>query len=140
CLQEPDVAMMARCIRLDIDCAEICRLALSWGVEASSRARFARRARRCATRAPTSAKSTSRITAGAARKLAAAVQMNAAPWRPHVRAPGPRVLQCRPAKFTQAAHTRTCSADLGRLGIGRLLSVDGYPSTLDPHYGRYGRR
>src|SRR5207247_2088546 len=27
CLQEPDVAMMARCIRLDIDCAEICRLA-----------------------------------------------------------------------------------------------------------------
>jgi len=27
CLQEQDVAAMARCIRLDIDCAQICRLA-----------------------------------------------------------------------------------------------------------------
>lgn len=27
CLQEPDVKAMARCIALDIDCAEICRLA-----------------------------------------------------------------------------------------------------------------
>lgn len=27
CLQEPDVKKMARCIQLDIDCAEICRLA-----------------------------------------------------------------------------------------------------------------
>lgn len=27
CLQEQDVKMMARCIALDIDCAEICRLA-----------------------------------------------------------------------------------------------------------------
>ena len=27
CLQEPDVASLAECIRLDIDCAAICRLA-----------------------------------------------------------------------------------------------------------------
>lgn len=27
CLQEPDVKAMARCIALDMDCAEICRLA-----------------------------------------------------------------------------------------------------------------
>jgi hypothetical protein len=27
CLQEPDVKMMARCIALDMDCAEVCRLA-----------------------------------------------------------------------------------------------------------------
>jgi len=27
CLQEADVKMMARCIALDIDCAQICRLA-----------------------------------------------------------------------------------------------------------------
>jgi len=30
CLQEDDVKMMARCIALDIDCSEICRLAASF--------------------------------------------------------------------------------------------------------------
>lgn len=30
CLQEHDVKMMAECIRLDIDCAAICRLAASY--------------------------------------------------------------------------------------------------------------
>ena len=30
CLKEPDVASMARCIQLDIDCAEICRLAVGY--------------------------------------------------------------------------------------------------------------
>jgi hypothetical protein len=30
CLQEKDVKMMARCIALDIDCAEICRLASAY--------------------------------------------------------------------------------------------------------------
>ena len=30
CLQEPNVKAMARCIALDIDCAEICRLAASY--------------------------------------------------------------------------------------------------------------
>ena len=30
CLAEQDVAKMARCIRLDIDCAEICRLAVGY--------------------------------------------------------------------------------------------------------------
>lgn len=29
CLKEPDVNAMARCIALDIDCAEICRLAVA---------------------------------------------------------------------------------------------------------------
>ena len=29
CLKEPDVAMMAKCIKLDKECAEICGLALS---------------------------------------------------------------------------------------------------------------
>lgn len=29
CLQEPDVKSMARCIALDIECADICRLAAS---------------------------------------------------------------------------------------------------------------
>lgn len=30
CLQEQDVKKMARCIQLDIDCAEICRLAAGY--------------------------------------------------------------------------------------------------------------
>jgi hypothetical protein len=30
CLKEPDPAKMARCIQLDIDCAEICRLAVGY--------------------------------------------------------------------------------------------------------------
>jgi uncharacterized protein DUF326 len=30
CLKEKDVQMMARCIQLDIDCAEICRLAIGY--------------------------------------------------------------------------------------------------------------
>lgn len=30
CLQEHDIAMMARCIRLDMDCTAICRLAAGW--------------------------------------------------------------------------------------------------------------
>jgi hypothetical protein len=30
CLKEPDVAKMARCVELDIDCAEICRLAAGY--------------------------------------------------------------------------------------------------------------
>ena len=30
CLRENDVKMMARCIQLDIDCAEICRLAAGY--------------------------------------------------------------------------------------------------------------
>src|SRR3982074_3989575 len=30
CLKEPDVAKMGRCIQLDIDCAEICRLAVGY--------------------------------------------------------------------------------------------------------------
>ena len=30
CLAEPDPGKMARCIRLDIDCAEICRLAAGY--------------------------------------------------------------------------------------------------------------
>ena len=30
CLNEQDIAKMVRCIRLDIDCAEICRLAVAY--------------------------------------------------------------------------------------------------------------
>ena len=30
CLRESDVKMLARCIQLDIDCAEICRLAAAY--------------------------------------------------------------------------------------------------------------
>jgi hypothetical protein len=30
CLQEPDVKMVARCIALDMDCAQICRLAAAY--------------------------------------------------------------------------------------------------------------
>ena len=30
CLKEPNPAQMARCIRLDMDCAEICRLAVAY--------------------------------------------------------------------------------------------------------------
>jgi hypothetical protein len=30
CLKEPDVAAMARCIQMDIDCAAICRLAVGY--------------------------------------------------------------------------------------------------------------
>jgi hypothetical protein len=30
CLQEDDVKMMAACVRLDMDCAEICRMAVAY--------------------------------------------------------------------------------------------------------------
>lgn len=30
CLSEPNVQKMARCIKLDVDCAEICRLAVAY--------------------------------------------------------------------------------------------------------------
>lgn len=36
CLREPDVKMMAQCIRLDIDCAAICRLAAGYLARGSS--------------------------------------------------------------------------------------------------------
>ena len=39
CLMEPDVKMMARCIRLDIDCAAICRLAAGYMARGSDSAR-----------------------------------------------------------------------------------------------------
>lgn len=35
CLQEPDVKSMTRCIQLDIDCAEICRVAAGYMSRAS---------------------------------------------------------------------------------------------------------
>ena len=35
CLDEDDVKMMARCIKLDIDCAEICGLAASFAARGS---------------------------------------------------------------------------------------------------------
>ena len=36
CLQEDDVKMMARCIALDMDCAQICRMAASLMARGSS--------------------------------------------------------------------------------------------------------
>lgn len=38
CLQEQDVKMMARCIALDMDCAQICRLAASYMARGSAMA------------------------------------------------------------------------------------------------------
>lgn len=38
CLQEPDPKAMARCIALDIDCAEICRLAAGYMARGSEMA------------------------------------------------------------------------------------------------------
>ena len=38
CLQEQDVKMLVRCIRLDIDCSEICRLAASYVARGSDHA------------------------------------------------------------------------------------------------------
>ena len=38
CLQEDDVKAMAQCIRLDIDCAELCQLAASYMARGSERA------------------------------------------------------------------------------------------------------
>jgi hypothetical protein len=35
CLKEPDVAMMAECIRVDIDCAALCRLAAGYMARSS---------------------------------------------------------------------------------------------------------
>jgi hypothetical protein len=39
CLSEPDIKMMADCIRLDLDCAAICRLASGFMARGSARAR-----------------------------------------------------------------------------------------------------
>lgn len=38
CLDEQDVKMLARCIKLEIDCAEICRLAVSFLARGSAHA------------------------------------------------------------------------------------------------------
>ncbi|MEO7497649.1 MAG: four-helix bundle copper-binding protein, partial [Massilia sp.] len=38
CLQEQDVGMMAHCIALDMDCAQLCRLAASYMARGSERA------------------------------------------------------------------------------------------------------
>lgn len=38
CLEEQDVKMLARCIKLDIDCAEICSLAISFVARGSEHA------------------------------------------------------------------------------------------------------
>ena len=38
CLDEDDVKMLARCIKLDIDCAEICSLAISFVSRSSEHA------------------------------------------------------------------------------------------------------
>lgn len=38
CLEEQDVKMLARCIKLDIDCAEICSLAVSFVARGSEHA------------------------------------------------------------------------------------------------------
>ena len=43
CLQEQDVKMMARCIALDVDCAQICRLAASFMARGSQFAEVRRR-------------------------------------------------------------------------------------------------
>ncbi|NKE67553.1 four-helix bundle copper-binding protein [Ramlibacter sp. RBP-2] len=40
CLMEPDVKMMARCIALDIDCAEICQFAAAAMSRASESSRL----------------------------------------------------------------------------------------------------
>ncbi|MBK4738824.1 four-helix bundle copper-binding protein [Noviherbaspirillum pedocola] len=39
CLQEQDVKMMARCIALDMDCAQICRLAAGYMARGSEHAK-----------------------------------------------------------------------------------------------------
>lgn len=39
CLREPEVAKMAECVRLDLDCAAICRLAAGFMARGSDRAR-----------------------------------------------------------------------------------------------------
>ena len=39
CLQEEDVKMMARCIAMDMDCAQICRLAASYMARGSENAK-----------------------------------------------------------------------------------------------------
>lgn len=39
CLKEQDVATIAECIRLDMDCAAICRLAAGYMARGSARAR-----------------------------------------------------------------------------------------------------
>ena len=38
CLNEPDVRSMAECVRLDLDCAAICRLAAGYMARGSARA------------------------------------------------------------------------------------------------------
>jgi hypothetical protein len=38
CLKEPDIRSMAECIRLDLDCAAICRLAAGFMARGSARA------------------------------------------------------------------------------------------------------
>lgn len=47
CLQEDDLKMMARCIALDIDCAQLCRVAAAMMARGSEAAKLIREA--CAT-------------------------------------------------------------------------------------------
>jgi hypothetical protein len=69
CLKEKDVASMARCIQLDLDCAQACRLAVAYMARGSE---FAAR----------NARSIRWAIVRTARKPAVAALGNAAAWRP----------------------------------------------------------
>ena len=78
CLEEQDVAGMARCIKLDMDCAESCRLAASiWPGAANSLKRFVASVRIFAKDAQMNAPSTKWIIANAAPRLAGGVPKSA---------------------------------------------------------------
>lgn len=84
CLQEEDVKMMARCIALDMDCAQICRMAASlWRGTATLLMRFARYAPTFVRHVVTNAASTRQFIARNARRLAADAPKSAGKWRRH---------------------------------------------------------
>lgn len=79
CLTESDVAKMARCIELDMDCAQICRLAVGYMSRGSEfAADICDVSQTSAKPAPRSARSTRSAIARTAPRPAAAAPKNAA--------------------------------------------------------------
>ena len=82
CLKEDDVKMMARCIALDIDCAQLCRLLVPWHGAVRHRKRFAKHAPKFAACVLTNAASTRCSTARIVLLRAAVARTSAFKWEP----------------------------------------------------------
>ena len=82
CLREPDINMMVRCIELDRDCADMCRLAVQLMSRGSAyAARFCARWQRFVRRVVMNVPSTKRSIVSSAPRSVMRAHKNAGTWR-----------------------------------------------------------